>query len=52
MSRPKSNDLHLMLCEDAYPTDKDGRRYRGRQMNPTACVECESPCQWGIEMLK
>lgn len=52
MNQQKQDKLYLTLCEEAYPTDKDGRRRKGRQMNPLACAECESPCQWGIEMLK
>lgn len=45
-------DLFTSLCEDAYPTDKDGKRHRGRKANPLACAECESPCAWGFELLK
>ena len=52
MSTMQYNDLHVKLCEDAYPTDKDGRRRRGRTINAAACAECESPCVWGFDMLK
>lgn len=52
MNQQNPDNLHIMLCDDAYPTDRDGKRYRGRKKNPLACAECESPCWWGIEMLK
>ncbi len=44
--------LYISLCEDAYQTDKDGKRHKGRKPNPLACAECESICEWGIELLK
>lgn len=45
-------ELYVALCDDAYPNDKDGKRRRGRMANPLACAECESPCMYGIELLK
>lgn len=42
----------MSLCDDAYPSERGGRRRSGRKANPLACAECESPCEWGIELLK
>lgn len=44
--------LYISLCDDAYPNEKGGRRKKGRKPNPLACAECESPCEWGLELLK
>ena len=48
----RKKDLYTNLCDEAYPTDSDGKRRRGRTFNPVACAECESPCVYGIELLK
>lgn len=44
--------LWMSLCEDAYPSESGGKRRKGRKANPLACAECESPCEWGLELLK
>lgn len=48
----KKKLLYIELCDEAYPNDSDGKRRKGREPNPVACAECESPCVYGIELLK
>lgn len=40
------------VCDDAYPDANRLGRLRMEQYNPLACVECGTPCRYGIAALK
>lgn len=46
----KKADALCGLCTEAY--HPDGKRRLEQKAKPLACAECESPCQYGLELLK